>query len=184
MFICVATVLAVPFLVSFHTLLDSSLPFIDSTLAAVETMFLLDIYNNFRTAYYSATRASFVLDRRLIASRYARSHLLTDVLAAIPVTCFWKLWNLTNEGTDLTFTASVESLEVVDAYSLLQCGSDACVYLWHGPSSAHPCKCWPERLTQWPCSTQGTAFDLFWLLVGDPDGHLDSTADTDSSCRG
>lgn len=122
--ICMATVLAVPFHVSFHTLLDSSLPLIHSTLAAVEVMFILDIYNNFRTGYYSATRACVVYNRRLVASRYARSHLLTDVLAALPVTLCWKVAFLAS-GADLSgihrFPDVSRRTEVVDAYSLLQC---------------------------------------------------------------
>eukprot|EP00892_Ulva_mutabilis_P011508 jgi/Ulvmu1/872/UM100_0025.1 len=119
--ICMATVLAVPFHVSFHTLLDNSLPLINTTLAAVEVMFLLDIYNNFRTGYYSATRACNVLDRRLIALRYVRSHLLTDILAAIPVTCVWRASRLLHGGTWMIEHARDDSLdEVVDAFSMLQ----------------------------------------------------------------
>lgn len=122
LFICMATALAVPFDVSFHTLLDNSLPFIHSTMAAVEIVFLMDIYNNFRTGYYSATRGSFVFNRRLIASRYARSHLMTDVLAALPVTLarLAPHWALGSQGSGFSLHPS-ETSDMVNVYSLLQC---------------------------------------------------------------
>lgn len=90
--ICILTVIAVPFIVSFESRLKPpfTLMLLDFTLALIEVVFMADVYMNFRIAYYSTLAAQYIRDRRLIAMRYARGMMFFDVLACLPITIVWR----------------------------------------------------------------------------------------------
>lgn len=92
LFLCILTVVVVPFIVSFESRLKPTgwLLLLDIVLALIEVFFLVDVFMNFRIAYFCPVAAQFVNSRHEIALRYARGMLITDLLSSIPVTIVWR----------------------------------------------------------------------------------------------
>lgn len=140
LFVCIVTVVAVPFIVSFESRLkpDAMVLLLDITLGLIELCFMLDVYMNFRIAYYSLAAGHFVLDRREIALRYARGMLLLDLLSCTPVTIVWQVFmdgQHTGDGR-------------VQPWAILECAPTFC-HFWllfslhciFGPVSRSWCEC-------------------------------------------
>jgi hypothetical protein len=121
--LCIATVLAVPFIVSFETRLDKSLPLIHLTLSLIEAVFMLDIHMNFRTAFYSVVNGHFVVERREIACRYLWSGLLPDIIAALPLTICTKLWRIKSVLEQALRERTAHEHQRTSTLALLQCAS-------------------------------------------------------------
>lgn len=129
--------MAVPFIVSFDARQKkrATVTILDITLSTLEVAFLLDVYTNFRTAYYSRTGAAFQFARVEVAWNYAKGMLFFDVLAATPVTIVYSIF-LKDHPSHRGVLGPYAFMQCAIQLHLVSCVQSCLVFLGHSCSKA------------------------------------------------